>query len=151
MTDLSRMILAPIALIFLCAAQGALAAQDNSLVGRWFAEGDENGAHIQVFLDNKNDGTYVKDVRAVNGCDTQGAGKETGIWSFEKGDFATESKLVDGNPVTGSFADTHDLFTVTQVDEDHINLYDTETNITWALARVSQTAPFPAPRGCNGI
>lgn len=135
----------------LYAAQGALAAENRGMTGRWFTEGDENGAHLQVFLENKADGTYVKDVRAVNGCEARGAGKETGVWTFEKGDYATEAKALDGMPVTGSFADTHDLFTVTQVDEDHINLYDTETNLNWALARVSQTAPFPAPRGCNGI
>jgi hypothetical protein len=143
------MSIASFALIFLCAAQGALAADNRPMVGRWFAEGDENGAHIQVFLDNKTDGTYVKDVRAVNGCEAQGAGRETGVWTFDKGDYATEAKQLDGKPVTGSFADTHDLFTVTLVDEDHINLYDTETNLNWALSRVTAAAPFPAPRGCS--
>jgi hypothetical protein len=143
--------IASLTMFLLCAAQTALAADNNGMVGRWFAEGVENGAHIQVFLENKIDGTYLKDVRAVNGCETRGAGKETGIWTFEKGDYATEAKQLDGMQVTGSFADTHDLFTVTRVDEDHINLYDTETNLTWALSRESATASFPAPRGCTGI
>lgn len=151
MTNRFRLSIATVATIVFCAAQSAIAAQSGGMTGRWFAEGEEGGVHIQVFLDNKADGTYVKDVRAVDGCETMGAGKETGVWSLEKNDFATEAKALDGNPVTGSFADTHDLFLVTRVDEDHVNLYDTETDLTWALNRVSATAPFPAPRGCSGI
>jgi hypothetical protein len=124
-------------------------AADNSTAGRWFAEGDENGVHIQVFLDMKPDGSYVKDVRIIDKCDTAGAGKETGKWTYEKGDLATESEMLDGKPVTGSFADIHDLYNVTRIDESHINLYDTETKINWALSLATASTMFPPPRGCS--
>jgi hypothetical protein len=124
-------------------------AAENGMVGRWFTEGVEKGVHLQVFLENKSNGSYVKDVRAFDGCDVAGTGQETGKWTFEKGDFATESEMLDGKPVTGSFADTHDLFTVTRVDDTHINLYDTETNITWALSKVAPSYSFPPARGCS--
>jgi hypothetical protein len=145
----SKHLFAAFALLLFFAALPSHAADNNSLVGRWFTEGVENGVYLQVFLDNKADGTYVKDVRAIDKCEAAGSGKETGKWTYEKGDLATESQMLDGKPVTGSFADTHDLFTVTRVDESHINLYDTETNITWALSLVPASATFPAPRGCS--
>jgi hypothetical protein len=125
------------------------AADSGNLAGRWFAEGFENNVHLQVFLDTKPDGTYVKDVRAIDKCETAGTGKETGKWTYEKDELATESETLDGKPVTGSFADTHDLFTVTRVDDKHIKLLDTETNITWDLTLVSASYAFPPPRGCS--
>jgi len=149
MVEISRQAFAALAFLTAFAALPSYAADDAGVVGRWFTEGEENGVHIQVFFDNNADGTYVKDVRAIDKCETAGAGKETGKWTYEKGDLATESQMLDGKPVTGSFADTHDLFTVTRVDESHINLYDTETNITWALSLVPASATFPAPRGCS--
>jgi hypothetical protein len=125
------------------------AGAENSMVGRWFTEGVERGVHIQVFMENKADGSYVKDVRAIQNCQTAGAGKETGKWTFEQDNLATTSEMLDGKPVTGSYADTHDLFTVTRVDDAHINLFDTETKLTWALEKVSDSFGFPPPRGCS--
>jgi hypothetical protein len=127
----------------------AFAAQDSTMVGRWFTEGIERGVHLQVFLDNKADGTYVKDVRAIANCETAGSGKEAGKWTFEQGNYATAGETLDGKPLTGSYADTHDLFNVTRVDESHINLLDTETNIAWALNLVAPSYAFPPPRGCS--
>jgi hypothetical protein len=119
------------------------------MLGRWFTEGDERGVHIQVFMENKADGSYVKDVRAIQKCDVAGTGKEVGKWTFDQGNFATTSETLDGKPITGSYADTHDLFNVTRVDESHINLFDTETKLTWALQLVSDAFSFPPPRGCS--
>jgi hypothetical protein len=131
-------------------AAPAFGAADNPMIGRWFTEGIERGVHIQVFMENKADGTYVKDVRAIENCEVSGSGKETGKWMFDQGSFATASETLDGKPITGGTpADTHDLFTVTKVDDMHINLFDTETKITWALVAVSRASAFPPPRGCS--
>ena len=127
----------------------ALAAAPNPMVGRWFTEGDERGVHLQVFLDNKADGTYVKDIRAIAMCQTAGSAKETGKWTYEGTNYATASEMLDGKPVTGSYADTHDLFTVSPVDESHLNLFDTETKLNWALSLASENTGFPPPRGCT--
>jgi hypothetical protein len=119
------------------------------MTGRWFTEGDEHGIHIQLFMDDKADGTYAKDIRAIDKCDVAGKGKETGTWRMMGNDFITDSKTVDGMPVDASQPDTHNVFTMTRIDEAHINLYDTETKITWALSLVEETTGFPAPRGCS--
>lgn len=147
----SRKTLAILASLALSAltAPSASAAQENSIIGRWFTEGVERGVHIQVFLDNKPDGSYEKDIRAIEKCEVAGRGKETGKWTFQNGDFATTSEAVDGKPATGSPADLHDLFNVTRVDESHINLYDTETKLNWALLLVTDSYAFPPPRGCS--
>ena len=134
---------------FVALVSSPASAQEVSMLGRWFTEGVEKGVHLQVFLENKADGTYVKDVRAIMNCETAGSGKETGKWTFEHGEYATASELVDGKPVTGSYADTHDLFKVTRVDGMHVSLLDTETDITWALSLVPDSFSFPPARGCS--
>jgi hypothetical protein len=134
---------------WLGATQPTSAAADGGMLGRWFTEGDERGVHIQVFIENKADGTYIKDVRAIQTCDVAGTGKEAGKWTYNQGNFATTSETLDGKPITGSYEDTHDLFNVTRVDESHINLFDTETKLTWALQLVSDSLSFPPPRGCS--
>src|SRR5262249_14277742 len=86
----------------------AYAAED-SVAGRWLAEGFERGEHLQVFFRILPDGTYDKDIRVVDSnCGIEGEAKETGKWSFQRGSLATVSEAVDGKPVTGSPADTHD-------------------------------------------
>lgn len=124
-------------------------AAEDGVLGRWFTEGVERGVHVQVFLDAKPDGTYEKLIRAVDGCDTGRASRETGKYTYEQGQLATESETVDGKPVTGSFSDVHDLFNVTRIDASHITLFDTETMLTWTLSLVSTTATFPPPAGCS--
>src|SRR5882724_2255748 len=99
------------------ATTSASAATDDGMVGRWFTEGVERGAHLQVFIENKADGSYVKDIRVIQSCQTAGTAKETGKWTFEQGKFATTSEMLDGKPMTGSYADLHDLFNVTRVDD----------------------------------
>ena len=131
------------------AATSAPAATNDSMVGRWFTEGVERGAHLQVFIENKADGSYVKDIRVIQNCQTAGAAKETGKWTFEQGKFATTSEMLDGKPMTGSYADLHDLFNVSRVDDTHINLFDTETNLTWGLEKEPDTFGFPPARGCS--
>lgn len=131
------------------ATTSALTATDDSMVGRWFTEGVERGVHLQVFIETKPDGSYVKDVRAIQSCQTAGTAKETGKWTFEQGKFATTSEMLDGKPMTGSYADLHDLFNVTKVDDTHLNMFDTETNLTWGLEKVSDTFGFPPARGCS--
>ena len=130
------------------AANSALATADD-MVGRWFTEGMERGVHLQVFIETKPDGSYVKDVRAIQNCQTAGNAKETGKWTFESGKFAPTSEMLDGKPMTGSYADLHDLFNVTKVDDTHLNMFDTETNLTWGLKKVSDTFGFPPARGCS--
>jgi hypothetical protein len=149
MANCSNIVFASLALIASFALAPAHGASDSPLLGRWFTEGDERGVHIQVFMENKADGTYVKDVRAIQMCDVAGTGKEAGKWTYDQGNFATTSETLDGKPITGSYADTHDLFTVTRVDDSHINLFDTETKLTWGLQLVSDSFSFPPPRGCS--
>jgi hypothetical protein len=128
----------------------AYGAADESVTGRWFSEGFERGEHIQVFLDLKSGGTFEKDVRIIDSnCDVAGEAKETGKWTLARGSLATVSEAVDGKPVTGSPADTHDLFRVEHVDEEHINLFDTETRLTWGLMLVTPDYAFPVARGCG--
>ena len=146
---LRRILIAAPATAALLAIAPASAAPEGSMVGRWFTEGVERGVHIQVFIDNHADGSYLKDVRAIENCEVAGSGKETGKWTFEKGNFATASEMLDGNQLDTSSPDTHDLFTVTHVDDAHLNLYDTKTKLTWALIAVTKEAGFPAPRGCS--
>jgi hypothetical protein len=146
----AKILAATLALSALLAAVPARAADDGGVVGRWFTEGVERNIHLQVFLDNKMDGTYEKDVRAVSEeCRMGRVSKEIGKWQFEQGSLGTTSETVDGKPVTGSPADIHDVFTVTRVDDTHINLFDIETRITWSLTLASPTAAFPTPRGCS--
>jgi hypothetical protein len=131
-------------------AASAFGAADESPNGRWFSDGFERGEHIQVFLDLKPGGTYEKDVRVVDSnCGIEAEAKETGQWSFQGRNLATVSEAVNGKPVTGSTADTHDLFRVERVDEGHINLFDTETRITWGLMLVTADYAFPVARGCG--
>ena len=125
-------------------------AADESVTGRWFSEGFEHNEHLQVFFELQTAGTYVKEIRVIDSnCGIDGQAKETGKWSFQRGNLATVSEAVDGKPVTGSPADTHDLFRVERVDDEHINLYDTETKLTWGLMRVTPDYAFPVARGCG--
>ena len=133
----------------LIATAPAHGAAGNAVTGRWFTEGFEKGAHIQVLLDIQPGGSYVKDLRIIENCEIAASGNETGKWTFDGRRLATVSEAFDGRPAAGSQADTHNLFTVTRVDEEHINFFDTETKIDWGLMLVSQSYPFPAPRGCG--
>ena len=128
----------------------AYGAASDSATGRWLAEGYEGGEHLQVFFDIRPGGTYEKDIRVIDtNCGIDGEAKETGKWTFARGNLATVSEAIDGKPVTGSPADTHDLFRVERVDEEHINLYDTETKQTWGLMLVTPDYAFPVARGCG--
>jgi len=125
-------------------------AAGDSVTGRWLAEGYERGEHLQVFFDLRPDGTYEKDIRVIDtNCGIEAEAKETGKWTFPGGNLATVSEAVDGKPVTGSVADTHDLFRVDRVDEEHINLFDTETKLNWGLMLVAKDYAFPVARGCG--
>ena len=139
-----------IAAALLLAVLPAYSATDDAVVGRWLAEGYERNEHLQVFLDLQAGGTYEKDIRIIDSnCGIEGEAKETGKWTFQRGNLATVSEAVDGKPVTGSVADTHDLFRVDRVDEEHINLFDTETRLTWGLMLVAKDYAFPVARGCG--
>ena len=138
-----------LAIAALFATASAYGAADSAVTGRWFTEGFEKGAHIQVLLDIQPGGSYEKEIRIIENCENAASGKETGKWTFEGRSLATVSETFDGRPATGSQADTHNLFTVTRVDDEHINFFDTETKIDWGLMLVSQSYPFPAPRGCG--
>lgn len=132
------------------AAAPAYAASDASLEGRWYSEGFEHGEHLQVFLDLQPGGEYLKDVRVLDSnCDIAGEGKETGDWVFQRNNLTTVSATVDGQPVTASPADRHELYRVERVDEEHINLFDTETRLTWGLMLVTPDYGFPVARGCG--
>jgi hypothetical protein len=142
-------IAAALAIAPLLALAPAYGAADNSLTGRWFTDGFEHGAHIQVYRDIKPDGTYQKDIRVIDNCEIAAEGKENGKWTFARGNFATVRESIDGKPETGSPADTHDLFTVTRVDDEHINFFDTDTKLNWGLMLASPSDKFPAARGCG--
>src|SRR4051812_12597408 len=102
----------------LCVTAPAYGAPDASLNGRWLAEGYERGDHLQVFFDLQPAGTYLKEIRVIDGnCGVVAQAKETGKWSFQRDNLATISEAVDGKLVTGSVADTHDLFRVERIDE----------------------------------
>jgi len=136
--------------VLMLGAAPAYGAADSPLTGRWFAEGVEGGAHLQVFLTLETPGTYLKEIRVIDSnCGVAGDAKETGSWTFQRGNLATISETVDGKPVTGSTADTHDLFRVDRVDDEHINLFDTETKLNWGLMKVTPVYPFPVARGCG--
>jgi hypothetical protein len=126
-----------------------LGASDDGLVGRWYTEGVEKGVHLQVILDIKPGGSYAKDIRVINNCEVAANGKETGSWTFERGNLTTISETFDGKPATGSTADTHNLFRVSRVDGEHINFFDTDTKLNWGLMLVSASESFPAARGCG--
>ena len=138
-----------LAAVAVLATAPAFGAADGAMIGRWFTEGFEKGTHLQVILDVKPGGSYAKDIRIIENCEIAANGKETGTWTFERGNLATVSETFDGKPATGSTADTHNLFTVSRVDAEHINFFDTETKLNWALMLVSPSDPFPAPRGCG--
>lgn len=137
------------ALVVALAATPAFGAANNAITGRWFTEGFEKGTHLQVILDIKPGGSYDKDIRVIGNCDIAASGKETGTWTFDGRSLGTVSETFDGKPATGSPSDTHNRFTVTRVDDEHINLFDTDTNIDWGLMLVSQSYLFPAPRNCG--
>jgi hypothetical protein len=139
-----------VATALMLAMPPAYAASDNGVTGRWFAEGFERSEHLQVFFDIQTGGTYEKQIRVIDSnCAVDGQAKEAGKWIFQRGNLATVSEVVDGKPVTGSPADTHDLFRVERVDDEHINLYDTETKLTWGLMLVTPDYGFPVARGCG--
>jgi len=146
----SRLRCSAYALAALILAAPAYGAAEDSVTGRWFAEGFERTEHLQVFFELQPAGTYIKDIRVIDSnCGVAAEAKETGKWTFQRGSLATVSEAVDGMPVTGSPADTHDLFRVERVDEEHINLYDTETKLTWGLMMVAPNYAFPVARGCG--
>jgi hypothetical protein len=138
-----------LAVVAALATAPALGAADNAPTGRWFTEGFEKGIHLQVILDLRPGGFYAKDIRIIENCEIAANGKETGKWTFERGNLATVSETFDGKPATGSTADTHNVFSVSRVDGEHINFFDTDTKLNWALMMVSASDPFPAPRGCG--
>ncbi|HEX3487341.1 MAG TPA: hypothetical protein VHT51_19960 [Micropepsaceae bacterium] len=125
----------------------ASAASENAMMGRWFTEGFEKGAHIQVIFDIKPSGTYDKDIRVIDNCDIAATGKETGSWMIDGQNLITVSETFDGMPATGS--NTNNRFTITRVDDEHVNLFDTETKLDWGLMLVSASYVFPAARGCG--
>src|SRR5579871_2522090 len=140
---------APVVAAWVLAAVPAFGAADDSLTGRWYSEGFEHGEHLQVFLNLQAGGEYLKDVRVLDSnCDIAGEGKETGKWVLQGANLTTVSEEVDGKPVNASPADRHELYRVDRVDEEHINLFDTETRITWGLMLVSADYAFPVARGC---
>src|SRR3954465_11166730 len=113
--------------VLVLAVLPAFGAAEEPVVGRWLAEGFERGDHLQVFFDLRTDGTYEKAIRVIDSnWGIEGEAKETGKWTFQRGNLAIVSEAVDGKPVTGSVTDTHDLFRVDRVDDEHINLFDTE-------------------------
>ena len=131
------------------AAAPAHGADTYDMAGRWFTEGFEKGTHLQVILDIRPGGSYDKDIRMIENCDVAASGKENGSWTFDGKSLATVSETFDGKPAAGSPADTHNRFTVTRVDGEHINLFDTDTKLDWGLMLVPQSYAFPAPRGCG--
>ena len=138
-----------LAIVAALATAPALAAADNAPTGRWYTEGVEKGVHLQVILDLKTGGSYAKDIRIIENCEIAANGKETGTWTFERGNLATVSETFDGKPATGSNADTHNVFRVSRVDGDHINFFDNETKLNWALMMLSGSDSFPPARGCG--
>jgi hypothetical protein len=139
-----------LAAALMLAVAPAYSAADEPVTGRWYSEGFERGEHLQVFLDLKDGGDYVKDVRVLDSnCDIAGEAKETGKWLLQGANLTTVSEAVDGKPVTAAPADRHDLYRVEHVDEGHINLFDTETRITWGLMLVTPDYAFPVARGCG--
>ena len=139
-----------LAAAFMLAVAPAYSAADESVAGRWYSEGFERGEHLQVFLELKADGNYLKDVRVLDSnCDVAGEGKETGKWLLQGANLTTVSEAVDGKPVTASPADRHELYRVEHVDEEHLNLFDTETKLTWGLMLVTPAFGFPVARGCG--
>ena len=143
--------IATLAIVAALAAAPASHAVDNAPTGRWFTEGTEKGLHLQVILDLKAGGSYAKDIRIIENCDIAANGKETGKWTYAGDNLATVSETFDGKPATGSNADTHNTFRVSRVDGEHINFFDNDTKLNWALMMVSASDPFPAPRGCGGV
>jgi hypothetical protein len=138
-----------LAIVAVLATAPAFGAAENAPTGRWFTEGFEKGVHLQVILDLKPGGSYAKDIRIIENCEIAANGKETGTWTFTRGNLATVSETFDGKPATGSTADTHNIFTVSRVDEEHINFLDHDTKLNWALLLVSASDAFPAARGCG--
>ena len=138
-----------LAIVVALATTPVLGAADDGLVGRWYTEGFEKGVHLQVILDVKPGGSYAKDIRIIDNCEVATTGKETGTWTFERGTLTTVSETFDGKPATGSTADTHNVFKVNRVDAEHINFYDTDTKLNWALMLVPASESFPAARGCG--
>src|SRR5262249_29426847 len=132
------------------AAVPAYGAADEPMTGRWFSEGFEHGEHLQVIFDLQAGGTYGKDIRVIDdNCGVAVQAKETGKWERQRANLATVTETIDGKPVTASPADTHNLFRVERVDDEHINLFDTDTRLTWGLMLVTPDYMFPVARGCG--
>jgi hypothetical protein len=50
----------------------------DSLSGRWYAEGVEDGQYLQWIDDNRDDGTFTIAIHTISGCDVSQSETETG-------------------------------------------------------------------------
>lgn len=124
-------------------------AEDEKLIGDWYMEGVEHGAHAQFIIHNQADGTFSKDIRDSTDCALPRGWKESGTWSAELNTYREVTKTVEGGPVDSSLTAYNDSFTVRWTDATHISMYDPKTGITWQAERVPAGFQMPLASGCS--
>jgi hypothetical protein len=120
----------------------------DSLSGRWYAEGVEDGQHLQWIEDNRDDGTFTIAIRFINGCDVSQAETETGSWHYADHRLTKWTRTVKYRRVPDA-DNYHDTWLATPVDGDHVQLLDIKTHVTWAASRVARDFVFPDPSHCE--
>jgi len=124
------------------------AAGAETLSGRWYAEGVEDGQYLQWIENNGDDGTFTIAIRFINGCDVSQSETETGSWRYADHRLTKWTRTVNYRrvPDTDYY---HDTWLATPVDSDHVQLFDVKTRVTWAASRVGHDFVFPAPSHCE--
>jgi|KBSMisStaDraftv2_1062788.scaffolds.fasta_scaffold172657_2 hypothetical protein len=124
-------------------------AEDEKLIGDWYMEGVEHGAHAQFIIHNQADGTFSKEIRDTTDCARPLGWKESGTWSAELNTYREVTKKVGDGPVDSSLPTYNDSFTVQRTDATHIFMYDPKTGITWQAERVPAGFQMPLANGCS--
>ena len=147
---MSRSLYAPLfAAVLLLSAAPSWAATAHNMLGRWYLEGEEDGAYIQYLVTRSSDGTFTAEIRSHEGCAKTSTWTESGRWEFRDGTLYNQTEKVDGEEIEEGGEDFRDAFTITVVNKDRIRAVDMETKSSWLTERVGARFTFPPRAKCS--
>jgi hypothetical protein len=139
-------LLVALAVALLVGAGSAATSDRPPIIGTWYTEGVEHGNHFQFLMSLASDELFTKNVRQITGCKAREVAMETGRWTFADNILREDTETVGGQRVDTSNPYYHDQFKVREIDQDHAEMRDVKTGITWPLTRQRDFPPLPA---CN--
>lgn len=111
-------------------------------------EGVENHMNVQFKIENRDDGTFVKEIRDSTNCKRDRSWTEAGTWTFDGKEYAELTTMVDGNATDPNDQQFRDTFEYSPIDSNHFTMVDVKTGISWSVSRVPAEYQMPAPSHC---